>query len=240
MAEQISFKERVRLAAIHNASLYDSYYVQKSYLLISDAFKIRPYYIVEAEPDNYLHLVGVSTALSANDFYRKCLDGTLQDADFDIAFHGRDEKASKGSIRQKIVTLPYMFSLFSGSNEIEESFKKNVVRCSIASSNNLCTLGLIATPHARPMTLLRGNELDSSKSGRIKIILSKKRSDDTFADIRTGSISELAVHYDSIKDLLQKDLIDRVTAYLSPDKDSSSQNGVITFDRQTHNTSETD
>ena len=175
MAEQISFKERVRASAVQYASLYNSYYVQKSYLLISDVFNIRPYYIVEAEPDNYLHLVGVSTALSANEFYEKCLDGSLLETDFDLAFHGRDEKSSKGSIRQKILTLPHMFSLFSSGNEIEESFRKNVVRCSIASSNNLCTLGLIATPNARPMTLLRGNELDASKSGRMQIILSKGR-----------------------------------------------------------------
>ena len=210
MAEQISFKERVRASAVQYASLYNSYYVQKSYLLISDVFNIRPYYIVEAEPDNYLHLVGVSTALSANEFYEKCLDGSLLETDFDLAFHGRDEKSSKGSIRQKILTLPHMFSLFSSENEIEESFRKNVVRCSIASSNNLCTLGLIATPNARPMTLLRGNELDASKSGRMQIILSKGRHVDLYSDLIVGSIADLATHYEKIKNHLSQELTAQV------------------------------
>ena len=134
------------------------------------------------------------------------------DTDFDIAFHGRDEKASKGSIRQKILTIPHMFGLFSGENEIEEDFRKNVVHCSIASSNNLCTLGLIATPSARPMTLLRGNELNTERAGRIRLVLSKKRTDSLFSDMIVGSPQLLLQHLDTLKNRVSPELKDQALA----------------------------
>ena len=88
MADQVSFKTRVIDTAISIAPDYYSYYVCRDYLLISDAFKNSPYYIVRAEKDNYLHLVGVSTKLSATAFFDKCLNGTLDESDFEISTHG--------------------------------------------------------------------------------------------------------------------------------------------------------
>lgn len=70
MADQVSFKTRVKEAAINNASGYYSYYVCKDYLLVSDAFMNTPYYIVKAEKDNYLHLIGVSMADGHSSFFR--------------------------------------------------------------------------------------------------------------------------------------------------------------------------
>ena len=134
MAKKASFKSRVRDTAVQYASQYNSYYVSRSYLLFSDAFKNKPYYIVEAEATNYLHLLGISTSLSAEAFYNKCLTGVLTENDIELSFHGRDPKFSKGSIRQKILTMPNMFGLFSSPNLVEEDFEKNVVRCTFASS----------------------------------------------------------------------------------------------------------
>ena len=85
MAETISFKSRVRNIAVQYAAQYNSYYANKSYLLFSDAFKNKPYYIVEAESTNYLHLLGVSTNLSADNFYLKCLTGVLTEDDFEYS-----------------------------------------------------------------------------------------------------------------------------------------------------------
>ena len=100
MADQVSFKTRVKDTAISIAPDYYSYYVCRDYLLISDAFKNSPYYIVRTEKDNYLHLVGVSIKLSATAFFDKCLNGTLDESDFEIYTHGQDEKQSKGSIKR--------------------------------------------------------------------------------------------------------------------------------------------
>lgn len=191
MSNQISLKNRVCNIAIQCAMQYESVYVKKNYLMISEAFVKRQNYIIEAEPTNYLHLLGVSTNLSAIDFYKKCLNASLTENDFDLSFHGRDKKFSKGSIRQKILTIPDFFNIFSQNSYVEEDFAKNVVRCSFASSNGSCTVGFISTPLARPMTLLRGNELHQSKAKPIKIILSKARNEEKFSQILVGSDSDI-------------------------------------------------
>ena len=168
MAEQTSFKTRIKETAISVAPDYYSYYVCRDYLLISDSFKYSPYYIVQAEKDNYLHLIGISTKLSATAFFDKCLNGTLDESDFVIAFHGQDEKQAKGSIRRKIKSLPLITGLFTNSALVEENFSKNTVLCTFASSDGSFTLGFIATPSARPKTLLAGDELDHTKAKKLK------------------------------------------------------------------------
>ena len=211
MSNQTTFKSRVRETAIEYADQYRSYYVEKSYLLISDAFKKKSHYIVEAEATNYLHLLGVSTNLSPRDFYNKCLRGDLQDNDFELSFHGRDAKSSKGAIRQKILTFPNMFGILSSSNPVEEDFCKNVVRCTFATSEGSCTLGFIATPHARPMTLLRGDELNHNNAQPLKLVFMKTRSDELFSQIIVGSEADAVAYYDSLKDLITSELADRIT-----------------------------
>jgi hypothetical protein len=210
MEKQVSFKTRVKETAISIAPDYYSYYVCRDYLLISDAFISSPYYIVRAEKDNYLHLVGVSTKLSATAFFDKCLNGTLDESDFEIATHGQDEKHSKGSIRRKIKSLPLITGLFTGSCLVEENFKKNTVLCTFASSDGPFTLGFIATPSARPKTLLVGNELDQAKAKNLKIVLSKARGDDKFSSVITGTDEDLASVYDTIKDLISEDIYKRI------------------------------
>lgn len=222
MAEQISFKTRVKDIAISIARDYYSYFVCRDYLLISDAFKRAPYYIVRAEKDNYLHLVGVSTKLSATAFFDKCLDGTLDESDFEITTHGHDEKHSKGSIRRKIKSLPLITGLFTDSSLVEENFKKNTVLCTFASSDGSCTLGFIATPDARPKTLLVGDELDHTKAKSLKIVLSKARDNDKFSTVIVGTDNDLASVYDSIKDLINEDIYKRI-AYDTTSKHSSAE-----------------
>ena len=225
MADQVSFKTRVKDTAISIAPDYYSYYVCRDYLLISDAFKNSPYYIVRAEKDNYLHLVGVSTKLSATAFFDKCLNGTLGESDFEIAAHGQDEKQSKGSIRRKIKSLPLITGLFTDSSLVEENFKKNTVLCTFASSDGSCTLGFIATPSARPKTLLVGDELDHAKAKNLKIVLSKARDEDKFSTVIAGTDKDLVSVYDSIRDLISEDIDKRVVSLIpkkAPDTTSKS------------------
>ena len=225
MADQVSFKTRVKETAISIAPDYYSYYVCRDYLLISDAFKNSPYYIVRAEKDNYLHLVGVSTKLSATAFFDKCLNGTLDESDFEIAAHGQDEKQSKGSIRRKIKSLPLITGLFTDSSLVEENFKKNTVLCTFASSDGSCTLGFIATPSARPKTLLVGDELDHAKAKNLKIVISKARDEDKFSTVIAGTDKDLVSVYDSIRDLISEDIDKRVVSLIpkkAPDTTSKS------------------
>lgn len=222
MAEQVSFKTRVKDTAIRVAPDYYSYYVCRDYLLMSDSFKSAPYYIVRAQKDNYLHLVGVSTKLSATAFFDKCMNGTLDESDFEITAHGQDKKQSKGSIRRKIKSLPLITGLFTDSSLIEENFKKNTVLCTFASSDGSCTLGFIATPSARPKTLLEGDELDHTKAKNLKIVLSKARDDTKFSTVIVGTNDDLISVYDSIKDLISED-IDKRIVYATVSKQSRSE-----------------
>lgn len=77
MAEQKSFKERVKEEAIVNAKMFKEFFVDCEYLVCSEAFEKNPYYIIGAHTSNYEHLTGVSSALSADEFFNKCLEGTL-------------------------------------------------------------------------------------------------------------------------------------------------------------------
>lgn len=213
MDEHISFKTRVKNVAINLSQKYYSYYVSKDYLLISDSFKSSPYYIISAEKDNYLHLIGVSTPLSANEFFNKCFDGSLMEEDFDLSIHYKREKESKGTIRKKIKALPYIFELMDSSSLVEENFAKNTIFCSLATSDGACTLGFITVPTARPKTLLLGNELDSSKSSHFKIILSKSRKEEKFSSVIVGSDQDLSTHLGTIKHLLSDELISKINNY---------------------------
>lgn len=58
MAET-SFKERVRQEMIKSARQYKNVYVDYEYLICSASFKKKPYYIIDAKEDNFLHLTGV-------------------------------------------------------------------------------------------------------------------------------------------------------------------------------------
>ena len=58
---------------------------------ISFVLKIlrKDYYIFAAEKDNFLHLNGINTNLSAASFFDKCYNGTLIEDDFD--FHKKEK-----------------------------------------------------------------------------------------------------------------------------------------------------
>ena len=71
--KQISFKTRVKNTLIQYAGVYYTQFVCRDYLLISDAFHNLPFYILSAEKDNFLHLTGVTTPLSASSVFDKCL-----------------------------------------------------------------------------------------------------------------------------------------------------------------------
>lgn len=52
---------------------------------------------------NFLHLTGVKTKMSAQQFYAACLDSKLSERDFEID--------NKGKVQQKLVVLPYLSEL---------------------------------------------------------------------------------------------------------------------------------
>ena len=135
----VSFKERVKKAAIANAGLYELNYVNVEYLVCSEAFRDR-FRIIKSDKGNYLHLIGVHTDLTAEGFFNKCKDGILEETDFDFVKPKSNEKSVKGSVREKIVVLPEIMTLFEKKIFAEEHFKKNKVEYTFATSDNKCTL----------------------------------------------------------------------------------------------------
>lgn len=185
MDDKISFKERVKLAAIKESKNFKSIFIDNEFLICSHSFEKRDYYILSAEKDNYLHLIGVSTNLSALDFFNKCYDGTLSLDDFDFNKNGQDASSVKGSVRRKIQSLERLSTLFENNLFIEEGFKKNKVSCAIATSDKKITLGFTAGMISRPKTLLKGNEL-KPKPLTVDLVLSRTKRTDKFNKIIIG------------------------------------------------------
>ena len=52
---------------------------------------------------NFLHMTGVKTRLSAQQFYEACLESKLSENDFEID--------NKGKVQQKLIALPYLAEL---------------------------------------------------------------------------------------------------------------------------------
>lgn len=122
--ESQSFKNRVADVASQQSLMYKSIFVDYEYLLCSETFKRQDYYIISAKPDNYKHLIGVHSYMSANNFYNKCISGQLTDSDFDFCVVGRSEKSIQGSVRRKIKSLPYLMSIFDHKIYVQEDYIK--------------------------------------------------------------------------------------------------------------------
>ena len=206
MEEQKSFKDRVKETVINNAMSYKWYYVNYEYLLCSKAFTQNEFYIVSAHEDNYLHLTGLHTSLSAEDFFNKCYAGTLDESDFDFKKIGQNEKEVKGSVRRKINSLSAMMNMFGSCTMIEEDFVKNRIRCSFATANSNVTLGFVVSGKAKPMTLLKGNELDSSKAKRLELVLRRRKGEDKFSELLVGTEETLNEYRECLGELLSNDL----------------------------------
>lgn len=214
MEEQKSFSQRVKETVIQCAYLYKKYYVEYEYLLCSKAFEKKEYYIVSAHEDNYLHLTGLHTNLDATSFFEKCYDGSLEECDFDFCKKGQNERDVKGSVRRKINSLPSIMNMFSMETSVEEDFEKNRIRCSLAAGNDGATLGFLVVGKAKPMTLLKGNELNLSKAKNLELVLRRKTGEAKFSEIIVGSCEQLLEHKSALKALLS----DELCMFLSEDR----------------------
>lgn len=206
MRQEISFKERVRMALIANAHPYKYYFVDYDYLLCSKDFHNRKYFIATAHEDNYLHLTGVKTSLSAKSFFEKCFDGSLTEKDFSIETGNHDmDKNLKGSIRRKITVLPDISGMFSADPIIKEDFRKNRVYCTFAAGTASCTLGYIRTETSYPETLLKGNMV---KDGvHLDLVLRRKSGTKRFNGFVSGNYNTLLEHFADISNLISAKMI---------------------------------
>ena len=185
----VSFKERVKNEAIANAKLYKDNFIDFEYLVCSEAFE-NGYRIIKADKGNYLHLIGIHTELTPEQFFDKCVSEELQETDFDFSKSGKSEKSVKGSVREKIIVLPDMVNLFAHQLSAEDNFKKNRVECAFTTSDNTCTLGFAIS--GRPKSLLKGNQLEKDKTKDVDLIFRKPRNDgELYKELIWGKRSDI-------------------------------------------------
>ncbi len=198
--EEISFKERVRKAAIDGAQLYKKIFVDCEYLICSKAFNEKQYYVAKADNSNYLHLIGEHTELTPEEFFKKCYEGTLTGENFDFDKKNQSEKSVKGSVRQKIKVLPDMLQMYGKELVAQEKFKKNRVECAFATADSTHTLGYASV--GRPKSLLQKNELDQDKSEKVDLVFQKNRGADKYRKLIVGDEAMVDVYRDQIKMML--------------------------------------
>ena len=160
-----SFKSTIKNKLIQAASNY-SKLLDKKVIISSDSFDVSNTYIIRFFKTNFVHLTGVSTSLTPNDFYEKCLSGLLEEDDFEL----NRTPEQKGLVRLKMKHLPYIDCFFEGEILVQENFEKGTIKCLIATSDGRCTIGFVdAKYHVRPKTILDRNHLKKDK----KIIKTK-------------------------------------------------------------------
>lgn len=206
MAE-LTFKQRVAQTAITYATVYESVYLKYEYLVCSEAFSSQDYYIIAACADNYRHLIGVNTAISADDFFAKCLSGTLTEDDFDFVKNGQSEAAVKGSVRRKINALPHFLSMLGSPLVAQEKFIKNRVSCTFATTDKCVTVGYITVGKSRPKTLLKGDELEEEKCRKVDLIFRRPTGEKLFSEIVCGNAGMITKYKAKIEPLLAEHLL---------------------------------
>lgn len=204
--EEVSFKERVKNVVISTAKIYKKNFLDYEYLICSDAFKSKDFYIINAKEDNYQHLTGVHALVSPKEFFNKCYNGTLIETDFDFVKRGQSEGAVKGSVRRKISVLPNIVHILESTAKVQENFEKNQVKCSFATADGKCTLGFVDSAKSRPMSLIKGNELDRVASKNITLLLRKEISKEKFDEIIIGDLEMLNKYSDKLELLIDANL----------------------------------
>lgn len=100
----VKYNKKTALQIIVNAaSDYNAKLNNKHFLIIYQDEKITKTVIIGFRDMNFLHLTGVSTKLSAQQFYSACLNKKLSEHDFEID--------AKGKVQQKLMVLPYLSNL---------------------------------------------------------------------------------------------------------------------------------
>ena len=157
--------------------------------------------IIKSDKGNYLHLIGIHTCLTPDDFFDKCYTNTLTEDDFDFTKLNQSEKSVKGSVREKISVLPLMVNLFEQKLMAENNFKKNRVECAFATCDGQCTLGFVSA--GRPKSLLKGNELNADSSRDVELIFRKPRSSsNSYYELVYGEKEKIIKYHKYIKDLI--------------------------------------
>ena len=131
----------------------------KSVIFHSEQFTKQKTYVARFYIQNFLHLTGIKTSLTTEEFFAKCTSGTIEQVDIK---NFPEEYRTK--INTKVKNLLTVNSYFSQELDVQEDFKKNTVSCALATTDGIKTIGFANTkPVMRPKTIMDKNRLDLSK-----------------------------------------------------------------------------
>lgn len=86
------------------------------------------------------------------------------------------------------------------------TLKKNKIECAFATSDNKFTLGFAVS--GRPKSLLKGNELEASKTKDVDLIFRKTRSNETpYSELIYGKKEDIIKYKEKISDLICQDFL---------------------------------
>jgi hypothetical protein len=94
--------------------------------------------------------------------------------------------------------------LYKGDVMAEESFKKNKIICSFATTDGICTLGFSESEKARPKSLIMGNELKNPNP--VELILKRKSGTEFFDEVVVGNHAALNKYKKKIEKIVVTDL----------------------------------
>jgi len=198
----MSFKERVCKELIIGATEYKTMLLDYEYLIYSDKFKNKPYYIIKAYGENYAHLTGVRSVISAFDFFNNCISGTLEESDFDFVDKYKSEKSVIGTVRRKLYCLGNLSDLFSNNLQAEENFNKGRVHCTLAAFNQTFTIGFIETDFLLPQTIMKGDCLNKNNSVDISLVLRRNRDTSQFDTVIKGNAEQFKIDFPTAEIML--------------------------------------
>ena len=157
----MSFKQEqfsIKQALIDSAQSYFKL-LNKSVILTSPSFVNQNSYTLRFFKTNFLHLTGLKTSLSTEDFFLRCYAGTILESDYSLG-PNNDRK----TVKRKLKNLVNIGEFFKTEIMVQETFIKNQIVCRIATCDGKCTIGFVdAKYYLRPKTILANNHLDVDK-----------------------------------------------------------------------------
>ena len=152
--EQFNIKQ----ALIESAQSYFRL-LNKNVILASPSFIEHDSYLLRFFRTNFLHLTGLKTSLSTEEFFLKCFAGTILESDYSLGPNN-----DRNTVKRKLKNLVNIGEFFKGEVMVQETFIKNQIVCRIATCDGKCTLGFVdAKYYLRPKTILANNHLDSNR-----------------------------------------------------------------------------
>lgn len=145
----------IKKALIDSAQSYFTL-LNSETIIESDNFINCSSYKLRSFETNFLHLIGLHTALTPKEFFCKSYAGSISENDYCLG-PNNDRK----TVKRKLKNLINIGGFFKQEIMVQEAFAKNQVVCRIATSDGKCTIVFVdAKFYLRPKTILVNNHLD--------------------------------------------------------------------------------